>query len=273
MQHYTSVDPSNEWKRGIVGQLVRVSGIVATIGADGLLSAASFVWLHWTVGAIVVAAGIFLVIWLITVRYYRIQRAESDQSLHFFFHENRDHLAKLVTANSDEEYRHFLDEFHRQTVQRLALFFRDRVGDRTINCAIRLAERKDGHDQYATVARSDGMDPCRNIHTQPIPHDKGLALALMNHELQGVFIVRDIPLAAKGPFWYGTKNDHLTDVKTVMAAPINGWENGKKVMLGILFISSKNDVFHEGHTLPLKAFADYLGYVYPAIMRRQGGTK
>jgi len=268
MQHCPSVDPSSEWKRGSVGYLVRLRGLFTILAADGALAWLAFLHAHWIVGVVLVNTGIFLAAWVFTVRYYRIRRAESDQSLHFFFHNSRDIVSRFWGKHDEATHLRMLDEFHKDTVQRIAKFFRDRIGDPSVNCAIRLAESQNGAEQYVTVARSDGMEPSRSSTTEPIPADKGLAKALLTYDKQGVVIIRDIPEAAKGPYWYGSRNNHLPDVQTLMAAPINGWEGGSKVMLGILYVTSRKNVFHEGHTLPMKAFADYLGLVYPPIIRR-----
>jgi hypothetical protein len=82
----------------------------------------------------------------------------------------------------------------------------------------------------------------------------------------GVVIINSIAAATDAGWWMKSQNDDLSDVKTLMVTPINGWEHGQKVMLGILYITSIQGKFAPIYTLPLKALADALGLVYPIIM-------
>jgi hypothetical protein len=270
MKHYVSVDPSSEWKRGWIGHLIKWHGL-AFSGLVDIVGSGLLLWFtHWSLSLIALAAGVFLICWLLTVRHYSLQRLESDQSLHAFFHQSRDDIARLPPPG-DPEYRRSLDWFHRNTAQRLAKFFRERTGDKAVNCAIRLAQAGAEQEEYATVARSEGMDVSRQDNTVPIPSNKGLALALREGGQVGVYIIRDISKEVGGALWFGTKNDALPDVRALMAAPINGWDDGTKAMLGILYVTSPKDIFEPGDTLPLKALADYLGLVYPMVLGKLGG--
>jgi hypothetical protein len=115
------------------------------------------------------------------------------------------------------------------------------------------------------------MEPTRKENSEPIPADKGLASALRQKGNLGVFIIRDIAEAVDSGMWMKTKNDSLPDVRTLMVAPINGWEHGEKVMIGILYVTSRKNPFAPAHTLPSKAIADLLGLVYPIVFIRIAG--
>ncbi|MCA9122194.1 MAG: hypothetical protein H6822_21105 [Planctomycetaceae bacterium] len=271
LQHFKTVDPADEWKRGF-GWFFRIQGIVVSIIADVGAAVATFIFVHPSVSIVAIVAGAFFVAWLFTVRHFRLQRFYSDQSLHAFFHHSRDEIARILTSDGDDKYRERLDSFHVNTAQRIAGFFRNRVQGKTTCCAIRLAERVNEQNQYSTVARSDRMHESRKENSQPIPADKGIAHALLQYENQGVIIIDDIQKMVDDPRWCGGKSDTLGDVRSLMISPINGWENDAKVMLGILFVSSDVPAaLHAGHTLAIKAFSDFLGTVYPDLLEVHGG--
>lgn len=99
--------------------------------------------------------------------------------------------------------------------------------------------------------------------------DEGIALALRQKGIKGVFLIPEIDVAINCGYWKETPNDKLPDVKTLMVAPVNGWDGENKVMLGILYVTSRNNPFVARHTLPLKAFADILGLAYPSLLTRR----
>jgi hypothetical protein len=140
------------------------------------------------------------------------------------------------------------------------------ISDSTINCALRLAELVDGKQVYVTRARSSGLATSRAASSEPLPADQGLPKAMMSRGAVGVVIINSIAAATDAGWWMKSQNDDLSDVKTLMVTPINGWEHGQKVMLGILYITSIQGKFAPIYTLPLKALADALGLVYPIIM-------
>ena len=72
----------------------------------------------------------------------------------------------------------------------------------------------------------------------------------------GVIFIRDIPAAIEMGWWKECKTDALPDVKTLLIAPINGYINGQKHMLGLLYVTSPHDVFRLIHAEPLKALSD-----------------
>jgi hypothetical protein len=116
------------------------------------------------------------------------------------------------------------------------------------------------------------MEPSRAQNTQPIPSDQGIALALRQKEQQGVFIIENIKDVLGHPLWFPTKTDALEDVKSLMIAPVNGWESGSKVMFGILYVTSgRVGKLRPEHTLPMKAFADFLGLIYPKVLTTHHG--
>jgi len=84
----------------------------------------------------------------------------------------------------------------------------------------------------------------------------------------------DLEAAIKAGDYLHTPNDDRKDTQACLIAPINGWENKQKVMVGMICIGHpKLSYFEAKDTVPLKAFADLLGLVYPMIIGRLSGEK
>ena len=266
MQHCISVDPETEWYAGKFGQLVRLRSI-ATFGTFKAILTAVVAATGYIAVAIVIAVIAMAVVSIgLVVRRHMIREIKAAEALHALCHQTRDDAAKLMGEPNTPDYPSRLERFDGHTVERVAAFFRAFVGDESIACALRLAEEIGGKDCYVTKARSQGMDPSRAENSQPVPADKGLAWLLMQKQFQGVHIIDSIPGLIQSGAWIETKNDRLTDVRTLMVAPVNGWEGNEKAMLGILYVTSRRKaVFLPRHTLPLKAVADLLGLVYPLL--------
>ncbi len=52
-----------------------------------------------------------------------------------------------------------------------------------------------------------------------------------------------------------------------MVSPINGLDGKKKTMLGLIYITAKNDPFGRQHVDSLSAIADMLGIVLPQFIK------
>lgn len=270
-EHVTRIEPESEWRQDALGLFTRVRSIAAAVFADAAGSTVSFLWIHWTLGVLIIAAGIFTLCSVLIIRHYRLQRMRADIRLHEFCHEARDECSRILEFDKKhaKEAVLALQRFHEDTVQRAAAFFRELTGDSTVNCGIRIAETVNGVESYVTKARSDGLDKiARNKHSEPIPANMGLANAIRLKRFEGVFIIRDIEAAVSAGVWHKTKNDNLSDIRTLMVAPVNAYELTNKVMCGIFYVTSKKDTFKPSHTLPLKAIVDLLGLVYPIIISK-----
>ena len=216
----------------------------------------------------VLVVSILLFVLLSALRGTLIRRIQTDSILHHFCHFTRDDVAFLTfQAESRELTRNQLLDFHLHAVERIAMYFQATLNDPSIGCAIRVAEIVDNVPQYVTWARTSNMSPQRQHLTRPIPSDKGIAHFLRQHGSRGVFMIRDIPLAVELGYWKATPTDDLSDVRTLMVAPVNGWESDQKVMFAILYVTAPRDIFRPRHVLPLKSFADILGMIYPLFAR------
>jgi hypothetical protein len=273
--HYVVVDPNTEWYCDL--KFISKPIIAAAIGLLSEYGIGIALWslghVHASVGVIVVGlitTGI-LGGWIWTVRTIRVRRIQSDEEFHHFCHQVRDRVDAIMESKEESACRHLLDGFHSTVVQLVAEFYSCRKGNTAYDSAVRLAARVNDADAYITAARSTGLSASREKTTSPIPAEKGLAKALRDKVCQGVYIVPDIDEAVKEGLWHFTENDKLDDVKAVMVAPINGCEHGAKSMLGMLFVTfpkKGESAFYPADTIPLKAFADHLGLVYPRVISR-----
>lgn len=269
--HIKDVDPRKEWYWDL-GHVVRLRSIILGALAEFGVSLAAFIWAHWAVGLLSVFLGAGLTGFLFFLRAVRIKAMESDAQLHLFCHMCRDQIAKSLSANSPAEVGQAIKDFNSRAVNDIAGYYRCRLRNTQINCAVRLAMRdSSGQEIYQTVARSDGMNPAREQHSEPIPSNSGLAAAIRRRGEMGVLLIPSIDEAIKEHIWLATKTDEYSDVQTLMVAPINGHEAGRKVMIGLLYVTSPkpHDLsFCPAHTIVIKAFADLLGLAYTSVATR-----
>jgi hypothetical protein len=196
LQHFQTVDAKKEWSRGVIGYLVRWKGIASVGTVKGQIGHAA-----WWNGSVNLAAGAaLLAAWALSVllllRYYRIQRVETDNALHSLCHYVRDSIVDLLQHDDPEVFAHAFARYNSDIAIRLASFFRSVTRNETLNCAIRFAEfDADGKECYATYARSEKMAPIRSNRSLPVPADRGLAAALREKDRQGVYVISSIPVA------------------------------------------------------------------------------
>ena len=273
MEYIESVSPHTAWQDAPAFFWLRKRGITLAGVIDGIVGLVVGLGLGPVLGTAVTVAGLGLVIGLYYRREYYIKEARACDRWHKICHHLRDQAQRVVeTALIDdsvperkiryvERYQRFMDD----TVERIAEFFRALTDDQEVNCALRLAEKRSDGMVYATVARSKGMHEGRKTESQAIPYDQGIAQALRTRKQKGVIIIRDIPAEISDGNWHQCASDRFSDVKTLMIAPVNGFESISKSMLGMLYITAPDDPFRRMHTESLKAAADLLGLVLPTI--------
>jgi len=265
---YPEADPSTAWREGF-GWALRARTIFGATVIEGISTIVS-IWLEkpWWVTLSLVLAFTVLTVSLYVVRRLRVAQLWVGKAAHQFFHCLREDVNEIIKmAVSDKEsdkklYRHRYRQFHCDAAERIADYFRSATGDHSVGASIRLAESP---DKYTTVGRSKRLNPNRAELSQSFPAEQGIARLLRIKNKLGVYFIRNIRQAIENGVWVETATDSLTDIKTVMVAPINGYIRGKKAMVGILYVSSAENPFMQMHIEPLMAFADALGIVYPFI--------
>lgn len=264
MEHYLCSDTEESWQDGW-GKYLRLRYLVSLTSVKSVLVVISFFKLQLPYAiAVFVVLGTSLAA-IFALRYYRVRVSLLNATFHNLTHTIRDQVSAVITSAADGGYKYAFQEFNSNTVENTASFFRKLLNNDGITCAIRLACISEGKEHYITVGRSSGFDLSRKDNSQPIPSDEGVARILRQKNQLGVIIVKDIKEAIKRNTWFETKNDSLPDVKTVMVAPINGFVNGRKSMIGLLYIGAKKDLFTRFHVDIVRGFADYLGTIYPVI--------
>jgi hypothetical protein len=260
-----SVEPSKALNEGWLNifriRFLIVSGIVFSVASYFLFKTGhNFEW------KFVLATGVFIIFSLYLARYFLVQRLNAGIHTHQLSHYVRDEVINIISSATDmNEYFKKYKAFNNDVAEKIAKLFRAIVLDKTINCGIRLAQEIEGKDFYVTVGRSKNLDPRREKITSPISGDEGIPALLRMQDNKGVCIIRDIEQAIKDGLWKQSESDKFTDLKTLMVAPINGFVDGQKSMLGLLYITSKSNVFRNIHTESCKAVADFLGIIYPII--------
>ena len=275
MEHIRSINPDEEWERGARFWLRR-RGLALAGGLDLILTILSHFLLGWQVASALLAAGVLIFASLVFLRKVRVRDYSLGVSLHGLFHEMRDEAEKVILPLSEENdpnvgmarYRERYGAFHNGIAERTAIFFRCLLRDQTVNCAIRLADLHQGERVYVTWGRSRNMDPTRAERTVPVPSEGSIAAALLRHEERGVYYVpnvREVTEEDKKDKWHDDPNTQLNDLTALMVAPINAYGGGRKFMLGLLYVTSRESRLCSMCAEPLKAIADALGFVYPRI--------
>lgn len=276
MEHIRAIDPNEAWKTGAAGVL-RIRGILICSSTDVVLTVLSHFLLGWQVAIVVLAVGLLTVVALLLFRRVRLRDFWLGVRMHNLFHYMRNDAEQVIAPFDEEDIEAALTKYgeryrayHNDQTDRIADFFRCLLQDESVNCAIRLADIRDGNRVYVTWGRSKRMDPSRQDHSQPVPSEGSIAAAILRHDEMGVYYVpnvREVSAEDKEDKWADDPDCQLHDVTALMVAPINtyGSSSSKKFMLGLLYITSGRSGISPLCVEPLKAIADALGFVYPRI--------
>jgi len=288
------VEGRESWKIGVGGFMTRFRGILATL-ILGLLSGGIFAWgdaaKKWCEPTftlptlpVLIACTIFIfaaiLVTILVIRAKSIRSLELKWQLHEIAHFFRDRVCWAHRFGMDQKkskgsnhaqdsFRSFCDE----SCNRIRDYFRTLTGDKHIEAGIRIADKLT-HDPssqevfYCTAGRSNGLNSARDLTSCPIPANKGVPRFFLDlKDCRGVLIYHDLERAIKQGAFMQTQNetDYAHEIRTMMVAPINGWTGKRNDMIGLLYITSRRDVFRAKHVDPLKAIADMLGTTMPRI--------
>lgn len=214
-----------------------------------------------TIEQIVIVLGILLSVAFATGLIYLKHRTSRSLNikymLHQFVHDIRDYHTKIFrhlkdihnSKNKDfsQEYKEHLLLIANHTKD----FFRTLLKDDSIETAIRLAfpsKKEKGNVEYITRIRTSGLNKNREETSEPIPANKGIPRYLIERKCQEILIYEDIAEAIRLGLFFETANERNfpEEIKSMMVCPLNAWDGSKKSMIGILFITSReNDIFKE----------------------------
>jgi len=280
MQHCEVVDPSTAWLTGFKGYFLRTRGIATwALSTFGGATIAGLKQFPIEIVLLFVIAGFIGVVALVLVRQSTLRLITCSKLEHEFNHYLRDEVAGICSsgdsvASASERFR----AFNETLAEKVAEYYREIKRDRKITCSIRIATEavasEGGGKEYVTVGRSTGQDILRKEFSKPVPHDEGVPNKFITKKFVGVYIIGSIQAAIKAGDYLHTPNDDRKDTQACLIAPINGWENRQKVMVGMICIGHPQlSYFEAKDTVPLKAFADLLGLVYPIIIGRLSGKR
>ena len=147
-----------------------------------------------------------------------------------------------------------------QICENIGTHFKLLTSDNSVGVAIRLASLGDDGKTivYKTFARSKGLNRHRKKHSESIPTNKGIPRFLREDKnAQGVLIYYDLKGAEEDGTYIYTENDKLypDEITTMMVAPLNAWSGIKQDMIGIIYITSR-----EENTFGVK-HVDYLAFL------------
>jgi hypothetical protein len=286
VEHF--VEGRNAWKLGLLGFFLRVRGFVAaailTIITMGVpfwvpnkfpkLINVDFKYL------IIYIIFLFIVIYLLGFYYlrYRSKRSLDIKSmLHEFTHYLRDHQTQvfygMITYRSLEHEADFFQGYIDQICSKTQSYFKRLTGDSSIAVAIRLAvEEPNGEEDnkilYKTIGRSSGLSSKRKDTSTDIPSNVGIPRFFADKNSMGVLIYSDIKKAAGINAYILTENDRIynDEIITMMVAPLNAWDGKTQNMIGLLYITSR-----EENTFSVK-YIDTLRFVSDMIAQSIGFT-
>jgi len=257
----------NAWKLGFTGFTIRLRGfaipIIIAIASAGvpwwwpeILPAEVIIDLKWASFFFIVFISCISILALRYLR-YRIKRSlDTKYYLHRLTHNIRDKQTQLyekleLSKNfSNNQLDVELEMLLTQICDNAAMYFRLLTNDHSICAAIRLVSKppdyvtKNNNLVYKTYARSMGLNIQRAKTSEPVPINIGIARFLREEKnAEGILIYYDLKLAADLGAYYLTKNDksYPDEIKSMMVAPLNAWSLKKQEMIGILYISSREE--------------------------------
>ncbi len=296
--HYaTGVD---SWKLGITGYFLKKRGIISMSLFVAILILGLATWqknnqyyfipIHQDLITTYLVYSILLSTFLIYlalafyVKRRSIRSLKMKESLHHLLHKSRDEVCELIYRtnsfgkkknSSNIEYeRKIIESYSCSVCDNIKEYFTILTGDQTVTCAIRLAYidpiKLEKKLAYATVGRCSNLNKNRKETSEPIPSDKGIPNFFSSEKInfQGVLFYDDLELASKKNAYLKTNNDikYPDDIKSIIVAPLNGWNGEKKALIGLLYINSKTKkILQPIHTDLIAFTADTLSLSYSSI--------
>lgn len=297
VKHWHNGDQT--WKLGVSGFFTRIRGGYFASFFISLAAAIPFagktLWwtgsipkeIHIATNVVVLSSLlIFLTIFWGGFLYlrFRVQRSLKIKSeLHNLVHESRDDICQLqkrimLYSNSlqlsdyqNEKQR--LEQYSDKICGIIANYFIELIGDKTIGVAIRMAAsnpKKNDEVFYVTIGRAK-LSKGRSQTTTAIPKSSGIPKFFMSDDkaCEGVLYYHDLEKATLNKVYEMTPNDEIfkNDIKTLIVAPICGWNGEKKDLIGLFFITSKtNTIMPPIHVDLINFTADCLSIIYTCML-------
>lgn len=250
------VDGKRAWELGFIGFFSKLRGLYAT----ALVTVATMGvpwWWPQLPSSIEEAKGMFALavlgvggsslVGLTYLRRRSIRSLEVKAVLHWMAHDLRDQLVRHASqADARVGRKTLADALLRdlaETSNRISQYFRLHLRDDGIGAVIRLAVKRPGVESlvYRTYARSQNLNPNRSKTSLDLKPDEGLVRFLAEKGNRGIVIYHDLDAAAAKNLIVLGRNHSLFrhEIRSMMIAPINGWDGEQQAMLGILYVTSR----------------------------------
>lgn len=295
-------DGSSTWKLGLGGFFLRVRGHLVQIAVGLPLMGVPFWWPakwpnHWSkqlsfsVGELTSYAtgATFAIIFALFVylRHRTVKSLRVKSILHRISHETRDSLSHVYEVTQPKpgkrakgegalHQRHLFGISDRLCAL-IAEYFEAITGDSSVGCAIRLGVDLPGDGkckvEYVTVGRSARLNASRGVSSDAIPSNVGIPAFFASDEraCQGVLFYTDIKEAARNQAYHLTRNDSLfpDDFTAMMVAPLNEVRSNRRLLIGLLCVTSKSGAALKSKHIDLfKFLADLLAQYYISHLSR-----
>jgi hypothetical protein len=293
-EFYHCADGKDAWALGYSGFFHRIRGIlsqifVTLVGGGAItwftLAKDTFVPLALVLAILIIIICISSFMFWVFFRKNAKKHLETRSTLHSLSHRLRDiavdseKAIKLSSSSlSFEDKSDNLRKTCNNICEAVRTHFNAITGEDTA-CAIRLVhtlhpqsdEISDGiKTSYATIGRSQGFNENRK-DTSYLPADKGAAKFFLyesDTQSKGVLIYNNLDTAAEKGVYYKTENDisFPNDVRTMMVAPINGWDGEEIKMIGLLHVTSRKSPFYKKHVDAMRSVADMIATTLPLTL-------
>jgi hypothetical protein len=236
---------------------------------------------HFPIEVSIVAACLLVFLLATVFLLYGMLCVEDDTNdkVHWITHDARDGVARVeqvAVTRDGKQIAAAIRQFYGTLADQIAEYYRARLNDPSVNCAIRLArEPHPGAElEFHTVARSRGLTDARGQKTQPIKESEGVVKFFMQRRCEGVLVITDLRVAMTQKFWKKNQNDeeYAHETPYMVICPINGFygpDADQKEMMGLLYITAMTRRIPPACWASQRAIADLLGLLCAITFRLQ----
>lgn len=292
-EYFPAINPDVAWLDGApapLRPLIRLRGLWISLFLSLFVSGGIIKWIEflhinekYEINITFLAIGILLIVSAgigISLYYYRIYRIRIitlRNKRHKIAHAFRDYT---IDAKRHHKINYKINDLQAilcgycdSVATLIADYFGCMLNDKTTNCLIRLFVNNEDAKELSYYSFGISNNFNFNRKNEPrcsIPIDRGLpAYFLKNANASGIIAINDINQCVIDGLLAITDKDvkFSDDYKYLLVAPINGLSgDGKKALLGLLYIASKKQAFTQDICDSLCCIADVLATGLPQIV-------
>jgi hypothetical protein len=292
VEHFT--EGKEAWRLGVLGFFTRTRGQIGAAIIAFLAMGVPWWWpRNYTetitistktlIVAILFVVGVLVVAGLCYLKKRSLRSLDIKYYLHGLAHYIRDQYtdccrqsASPYAAPDADRSQQFCERLG-QMCERTKTYFRCLTNDETIEVAMRLAvpQRVAATNisvVYRTVARSAGLNQSRYKTTEDILANEGIPRFLKHKKNSlGVLFYNDLGAAAELGTYRLTENDKLyaAEIKTMMVAPLNGWDGKKQNMIGLFYVTSREtNTFKPKYVDSMAFISDFVANAVASLVNK-----